>query len=526
MTSPNEEMNDPAVAREKVRESLLSGNFQETERLLRLRLEVAPDDYDAIVALGDVAIQTGRPLEAAMLFRQALGGKPEAHNAAVARHKLGTILQQRGEYPEALALLEQLPPDWRLRFQVRGQLAVLLGMLGRRDEEIAAYRSLIEEQPDNPVLWQLFGNALNYAGNYEEAVAALRRATAIRPEFGGPWWSLANLKSFRFENADIDTMRSVLRGGTAPADAMHIHFALGRALETGGDYAGSFQHYDAGNRTRLAMLRPEEAEVPEIDPIIEPYSFDIFARHAGVGDPSEAPIFIVGLPRSGSTLIEQILASHSMIEATTELSILGQLLAEAGGPRGIVNASPKELADIGLAYLDRAKPFRHLGRPRFIDKQPANWSLVGMIRLILPNAKIIDARREPMACGFSNFKQLYAIGGHFSYTQEGIGRFYRGYLRMMRHFDRVQPGAVYRCLHDRLVDDLEGEVRRMLNYLGLPFEASCLEFHRTRRAVNTPSADQVRQPIDREAGKSWRPYEQWLGPLMDSLGPDLHDWRT
>jgi Flp pilus assembly protein TadD len=521
-----------AFVREQVEAALRGGDFAEAERLLRGRIERAPGDVEAIAALTDILAQTGRIREGTALLERVLTIEPAAHGLRI---KLSALQQQQEHFPLALRALREVPAEDRQSFDLKIREATLLGRVGRRDDEVAIYEQLLKEQPLNAGLWMTHGNALNYAGRLAEAIAALRKATKIAPGFGEPWWSLANLKRFRFEDGEIAAMEKALRGNLQPVDALHFHFALGRAFEQRRDYARSFDHYAAGNRIRAAGLTPAQTIVtPFVDAAIAAFTRPLFDHYRGAGADSEGPIFIVGLQRSGSTLIEQMLASHPEIEGTAELVTMKQLgdelaaLAAANGRtllEQIASSPPELFRRIGEEYLARTRPYRLEGKRFFIDKLPANWMSIGLIRLALPRAKIIDARRHPMAAGFSNFKQHYATGVTFAYSLESIGRFYADYVRLMRHFDTVQPGAVLHVLNERLIEEPEVQVRRMMEYIGVSFDPACLDFHANKRAVHTPSADQVRQPINREGVDAWRNYQPWLGPLRDALGHALDDWQ-
>lgn len=521
------------LVREQVGAALRAGDSAEAERLLRGRIAQVPADVDASVALADILARAGRLAEASAILDRVLTLAPDAHGARI---QLSALHQEQSHYPLALRLLQQVPPQFRQTLELKARESALLGLVGRRDEEIAIYDELLKQNPKNAGLWMSQGNALNYAGRMDDAVAALRKATKLQPTFGEPWWSLANLKRFRFEDRDVFAMQAALRGELAAVDALHFHFALGRAFEERGDYSRSFDHYAEGNRLRSAGFTPEMTSVSGfVDAAIATFSKPLLDHYRGVGAPEEGPIFVVGLQRSGSTLIEQILASHPDIEGTAELVTMRQLFDELGNLAAANNrnvfqqvaASPPELfRRIGEEYLARTRAYRVENNRFFVDKLPANWMLIGLIRLALPNAKIIDARRHPMACGFSNFKQHYATGITFAYSQESIGGFYRDYLRLMRHFDQVQPGAVLHVINERLIEDPEAEVRRMLDHIGLPWDPSCLDFHANKRAVHTPSAEQVRRPINREGVDAWRNYDRWLGPMKAALGPALDDWES
>ena len=521
-----------ALVREQVGAALRAGDVAEAERLLRARIAQVPNDVDAMAALADILARNGRIPEATDLLHRALALAPAAH---AIRLQLSALHQEQWHFPIALKLLHEVPAGMRESFELKAREAALLGSLGRRDEEIAIYERLVKQRPRDPHLWMSLGNALNYAGRSDEAVKALRKSIKLAPSFGEPWWSLANLKRFRFDERDVAAMKGALRGNLAPIDALHFHFALGRALEERGEYEQSFDHYAAGNRLRSAGLHPEQTRVTGfVDAAIATFAAPLFAHYEGAGAPEEGPIFVVGLQRSGSTLIEQILASHPEIEGTAELMTMQNLweeLAALGARSGrspfeqVRYSEPALFRRIGEEYFARTRSYRAEGRRFFVDKLPANWMNLGLIRLALPKARIIDARRHPMACGFSNFKQHYATGVTFAYSLQSIGRFYRDYLRLMQHFDAVQPGAVLHVLNERLIDDPEREVRRMLEHIGVPFDPACLEFHANKRAVHTPSAEQVRRPINREGVDAWRNYEPWLGPLRDALGSALDNWQ-
>ncbi|WP_395622460.1 sulfotransferase family protein [Sphingomonas daechungensis] len=328
-------------------------------------------------------------------------------------------------------------------------------------------------------------------------------------------------------------MHQALGRKLTPDEALHIHFALGKAYEDQRNFESSFRHYLAGNVIRTSQIDPESVPIDApVEDAIEHCTPEIFERFRGAGCPASDPIFVFGLHRSGSTLIEQILASHPQIEGTSELPVLNALASRLRRSTGqtvgeaIAALDASEIKAIGEEYVERTRPFRHTDKPFFVDKMPGNWINATLIRLALPNAKMIDARRFPMACGFSNFKQNYATGVTFSYSLRAIGEFYFNYWRFMRHFETVQPGAIHHVLNERLIEEPEPEVRRMLDYIGVPFDPACMEFHSNRRAVRTPSAEQVRRPINRDGVDVWRNYEPWLGELKDALGPALENWDS
>lgn len=523
--------NASALALDQAVEAVRSGEPAEAERVLRAHLLTNPADALALAKLADLLRDRGRAREAILLYRRALQADPAMHGARIA---LARLLHGQGEFQHALDQLGQLPAAVRSSYDIQALEAALLGLLGRHEPEIAIYQALVRSRPDAPATWNSLGNALKYAGRTDEAVDALRQSVAVRPGYGEGWWSLANVKTVRFTAADLSAMRKALSRKPSSEDALHLHFALGKALEERNEYEASFGHYAEGNRIRAAGFTPEQMRATAfVDNAIAAFDRPLFDRLAGSGDPTGDPIFVVGLQRSGSTLVEQILASHPLVEGTAELLVMQQLWVElvreceAAGQtiwQALPGLAPERLRQFGADYIERTRQFRRTDRPCFVDKLPANWMNLGLIRLALPNAKIVDARRHPMACGFSNFKQHYATGVAFAYSQDSIGRFYADYLRFMEHFDRVQPGAAHHILNERLIDDPEREVRALLDFAGLPFDPACLQFHRNSRAVNTPSAEQVRRPINRDGVDYWRHYEPWLGALKAALGRAHDDW--
>lgn len=438
-----------------------------------------------------------------------------------------------GDAGRALAMIRALPATERAQFAIAAHEADLLGKLGRHEEELAVLDRLVAGHPDNGSLQLSVANAMKTLGRRDEAVAAARRALEIQPGYGKAWWLLADLKTFTFSDDDVQAMEQELAGDPSPADRLHLHFALGRAFEQRGEAKPAFGHYANGNAIAAAAAPPHSLTA-RVDEAVATFTADFFAARQGFGDDSDAPIFILGLHRSGSTVVEQILGSHPLVEATSELPVLNQVMRLAALDRNTPGATPLEKLTsldraqtqaLGAEYLRRAAAYRMTDKPRFVDKMPANWLLVGLIRLILPNAVIIDARRHPMAAGFSNFRQNYGRGASWTYALDSIGAYYRDYLRLMRHFDRVAPGTVHRVINERLIEDFEPEVRRLLDHAGLPFDPACLDFHRSDRPVRSASAEQVRRPVNREGLDQWRAFEPWLGPLKQALGEALEDWQ-
>ena len=442
---------------------------------------------------------------------------------------------QQGDAAKALSLIRALPAEARREFLIAAHEANLLGMLGRHEEELAALSRLIEAEPRHAGLHLSVANAFKTLGRRDEAIAAARSALALRPGYGKPWWVIADLKNYSFADAEIEAMQSALANAEADADRLHLHFALGRAQEQRGAAEQAFAHYAKGNALATAALPPHAPRRGEpVEGAMGTFTPDFFAARAGFGDDSNAPIFVLGLHRSGSTLVEQILASHPEIEATGELPIIGQLVRSVAADRSLAGDTGLEkvaaldkagAASLGEEYLARAAAYRPGSKPRFVDKMPANWRHIGFIRLILPNAVIVDARRHPMATGFSNFRQHYDAGALWSHSLPAIGNYYRDYLRLVRHFDAVLPGKIHHVINERLIDDFEPEVRRLLDHVGVPFDPACLDFHRSDRPVRSASAEQVRRPVNREGVDQWRKFEPWLGPLKEALGPALEDWQ-
>jgi tetratricopeptide (TPR) repeat protein len=461
-----------------------------------------------------------------LLLEHALQLEPDYH---AMRYDYALALLARHKHAQALEQIERLQKiEPRNRAYRITHATVSVGM-GKHEQAIEEYREILEETPRAADVHLSVAHALKTLGRQAEAVASYRTAFELRPAFGDAYWSLANLKTYRFAGEDIARMREQERASDIGAeDRYHLCFALGKALEDRGDYAESFGYYRRGNALKRADLR-FKIEPLERNARLQAAvcTREFFAARRGSGCDSGEPIFIVGLPRSGSTLLEQILASHSQVEGTTELPNILRFVAELQGrdpdtqepryPAILERLTPADFRGLGEKYLADTRVYR-AGKPRFIDKMPNNFRHLGLIHLILPNARIIDARREPMACCFSNFKQLFASGQEFTYDIEDIARYYRSYVQLMRHWDDALPGKVLRIQYEDVVEDLEGNVRGILDFCGLPFEPACLEFHKTERSVRTASSEQVRRPIFREGVDQWRHFEPWLGSLRAALG--------
>jgi tetratricopeptide (TPR) repeat protein len=454
---------------------------------------------------------------------------------AAALLQLANQARNRGHYAEALAHLQALPDEVRGDFQILTQEAELYCQLGDHDSELGLYDRLIDGWPDAASVWLAKANALKIVGRTDDAVAAARHAIAVQSTYGKAWWVLGDLKTYQFSDDELAAMQRAVEASANPEDRLHLHFALGKAWEDRREAAKAFQNYAQGNALRMQSVPATATTVTRrVDQAIQLFTADFLKTRAGQGFASAAPIFIIGLPRSGTTLIEQILASHPEIEGVGELNVISQLRITIATDETIAAndlisrikaLDVRQRAALGESYIEQASAFRSTRRAMFVDKMPTNWLNVGLIRLILPNARIIDARRHPMASGFSNFRQNYGQGAGWSYSLETIGQYYRDYLRLMRHFDDALPGWAHRVINERLIEDFEPEVRRLLDYVGVGFDPACLEFHRSNRPVRSASAQQVRQPINRMGVDQWRAFEPWLGPLKDALGPALEDWR-
>lgn len=501
--------------------ALHDNRLGEAEPLLRAHLKANPFDVAAIRMLAELAGRIGRLPDAETLLRRAVEIAP---NFLAARSNLATVLYRQGKTEDALTELDALlalDPENASNTNLK---AAAMGRIGEYDEAVALYGQVLARYPEQPKVWMSYGHVLKTVGRQADSVDAYRRAIALAPQLGEVWWSLANLKTVTFSDGDIAAMEGAFdHPKLSDDDRFHLHFALGKALEDRKQAAASFAHYDHGNALRRAMLGYEAAETTkQIDRSIKLFTPDLFAARIGQGCPAPDPVFVVGMPRAGSTLVEQILASHSQVEGTMELPDIPALATRVGARKGGLGAfEPQELRAMGEEYLERTRIQRKTAKPFFIDKLPNNWAHIGLIQLILPNAKIVDARRHPLGCCFSNFKQHFARGQAFSYGLDDMGRYYADYVRYLAHIDAVLPGRVHRVIYERMVEDSETEIRALLAALDLPFEESCLRFYENDRAVRTASSEQVRRPIYREGTEQWQMFEPWLGALKAALGSVL-----
>ena len=507
--------------------ALANNRLAAAESLLRRQLAHSPQDVAAMRMLAQIAAEREDYAQAERLLQECLKLAP---GYSQARFDLARILHSQQKAAPILPLLERLLALEPQSLRYRTLQAAAYNLLGQNERSTQILSGLLAEFPGNELVWLYYGHALRTAGHLDQAIVAYRKSTDLQPGFGEAWFSLANLKTLRFSAGDVAAMQAQLaREDLKDNDRLQFEFALGKALEDAGEFAASFAHYARGNALRRAAVVYDPDSVTRLVQRTQTlYTQEFFSARAGFGSQAPDPIFIVGLPRSGSTLIEQILASHSQVEGTRELPDVPGFALELGAleragvppayPQSVARLTQTQVTSLGERYLAQTRPHRLLGRPRFIDKMPINFFHIGLINLMLPNARIIDARRSPLACCFSNFKQHFQTGLWFSYSLEDIGHYYRDYARLMAHFDAVLPGCIHRVGYEDLVADLEGEVRRLLEYCGLPFEEQCLRFHETRRVVQTASSEQVRRPLYAEGIDQWRNFEPWLGPLKDALG--------
>lgn len=506
--------------------------LEEGASILKARLERLPGDPAATRLLGEIHWRRGEMIEALALVERAVGLAP---GFDLARDFLIRLLLQANRLPEALQHAQVLTASPIKNPGNDLVMASVLVRLGKHEQARIIYEGLLAERPDQPQLWQNLGHVLKTLGAQAGAIHAYRQAVTYQPTMGEAWWSLANLKTVKLSAGDIAAMTQALGDLERDEeknkdDIFHLHFSLGKALDDAEDYPAAFRHYDQGNRLRRTMVQHDADEFSAaVAAAADTFSAPFIAHKGAGGCPAPDPIFVVGLPRSGSTLVEQILASHSQIEGTMELPemmIIASRLqsrvdeGEFSDLREMVmSLTAADRLRLGEEYIEKTRVHRQTDRPLFIDKMPNNWQHAGLIKLILPNAKIVDARRHPLSCGLSCWKQHFARGQTFSYDLAEIGRYYRDYVGLMAAYDAAAPGAVHRVIYERIVADTRGEVERLLAYLGLAFEEGCLTFWQNNRAVRTASSEQVRRPIFTDALDHWRHFEPWLGPLVQALGP-------
>lgn len=513
--------------------ALADNQIAVAEALLREHLKQHPTGVAAIRMFAEVAARLGRYADAEALLERCLELAPSFVGA---RHNYAYVLQRQNKLAKSLEQIEHLLAIDPRNPGFRNMHAAVLGRAGDYERALKIYAEVVKEYPTNAKVWMSYGHALKTAGQQGECVSTYRRAIELSPRLGEAYWSLANLKTFRFGAADVAAMQEQLRrNDLSEEDRFHFHFSLGKAFEDAREYARSFEHYERGNSLRRAMVHYDADETSQqVQRSKQLLTSEFFAAREGRGSPAPDPIFIVGLPRAGSTLLEQILSSHPLVEGTMELPDIIDMARSLGGgrvrgeaskyPEVLAHLCADQLRELGDQYIANTRIQRKTDAPFFIDKMPNNFAHIGFIQLILPRAKIIDARRHPLGCCLSGFKQHFARGQPFTYGLEDIGRYYRDYVELMAHFDAVLPGRVHRVIYETMVEDTENEVRRLLDYCALPFDERCLRFYENDRAVRTASSEQVRRPIYRDGVDHWQHYEPWLGPLKRALGPVLESY--
>jgi tetratricopeptide (TPR) repeat protein len=511
-----------------------AGKLGQAEQICRNFLHDHPTDVNAIRLLAEIGIKLGVYDDAQNLLERCLELAPDFD---IARLNYANVLSQRNQLEASLAQVNLLLEKEPEKQSLLGLKAQVLVKMADFPAALPIYETLMTRFAPRPKIALAYGHALKTVGDQEQAIVAYRQAAALQPGFGDAWWSLANLKTFRFQDKDLDVMRSeMLAQNNTVQDRYHLSFALGKALEIRGEYEESFKFYDLGNRAKVKLERYSSDENhAEVQRIINTCTPEVVSAPKGSGCQDPDPIFIVGLPRSGSTLLEQILASHSQVDGTKELPDILGIVRRIGGKRKktevsrypaiLAEMSDSQFRELGEEYLQRTRIQRGAA-PFFIDKMPNNFFHVGLINRMLPNATIIDARRHPMAACFSGFTQLFAKGQPFTYGLGNIGRYYRDYVTLMDHWDQVLPGKVHLALYEEVVADTENQVRQLLAHCGLPFEQACLQFYETQRPVRTASSEQVRQPIYSSGLDHWRHYEVYLGPVREALGPALARYPT
>lgn len=517
-------LNEGRAALVEAAQAIAQGDLSRAEGRVRAILATHPDDVEAIRLLAAVARTAGFPEDAIQLLRRAIALSP---SFVLAYADLAFLLCRLQRADEAVALLDRAAFDYPGVIWPLSLKAAVFSSERRAEEALAAHEAVVALGPNASIPWMNYALALKTQGRTGDAVSAYRKSLQLDPANGAAWWGLANLRTIRLDAEDVASMERALPMPSDPFQKVQLQFALGKALGDEGRYEESFRHYEAANLLRGTLVPYNAASVGDLvqkaEAILTP---EIFARHqAGQGGGEEA-IFIVGMPRSGSTLVEQILASHPMVEGLGELFELRETASQMTG-RGVeMSALSDALARLGVGdartlgnqYLLSIRRHRQTDRPYFTDKMPANWQLVPLIRMILPKAKIIDVRRSPMACCFSSFTTYFNRETSFPTNLEDLAAFYRDYADLMTHMDAVLPGQIHRVQYERIVEDLETEVRHLLDFIGLPFDPACLRFHETQRPIHTPSAQQVRQPINQDGLYRWRDYEPWLAPLRARIG--------
>jgi len=508
---------------------LRDGKLGKAERIARDLLKKHPADVSAIRMLADIGLKLGQLKDAGHLLERCLELAPGFH---AARHSYAVVLMRQQKPEAAIHETEKLLAEEPNNPNFLTLKASVLTRIGDQSGALEIYEKVLKNYPNQARAQMSYGHTLKTVGRLDEAIEAYKKCIRLSPEVGEAYWSLANLKTFRFSDEDIDNMRRQVttEGGDAD-DQSHLAFALGKALEDCKGYDESFKFYRRGNAIRR-VAHGHNPKVNVLDSLRQvralPRAF--FEQREGWGCQTPDPIFVVGLPRAGSTLLEQILASHSQVEGTSELQDVITISRKLGNrnrenpagkyPEVLAELTRDQFRELGESYVETTRIHR-TDTPFFIDKMPNNFRHIGLIHLILPNSKIIDARRHPMGGCFSGFKQLFAHGQTFTYDLEGIGKYYRDYVKVMDHWDAALPGRVHRVQYEEMVADTDAQIRALLDYCELDFEEQCLRFYETDRAIRTPSAEQVRKPIYKEGLEQWRNFEAHLDPLKEALGPEI-----
>lgn len=506
-----------------------AGRFDEAAQLALRHVRAHPDEPRGIFLLGNIAMSMTALQAAEKFFRQALSRDPG--NREIERG-LASSLRQQDRLSEALELFERIIATGPDDPEIRAIMALILDKLGRTEDAETMLARLVESHPRNPAYWISYGHNLRAGGKTDEAIQAYRSAITVDPERGDAWWGIANIKQHVLDDDDLAALRDALATAVDDLNLAPLNFSMARALHDRKRYADAFRHYSEANRLWAESLDYQADELTEeVTQSSQLFDRSFYENDQG-GDPSNAPIFIVSLPRSGSTLLEQMLDSHSQVEALGELPHIHALIrtmmetatrhGTSSVPEAIDRLSPEDRTAFGREYLRRAAIHRKSDASNFIDKLPHNWSNIAFIRRILPNARFLDIRRGAMSCCFANFTHSFSRAHASSFALKDIGRSYFDYVRLMDHFDQAAPGMVHHVKYEELVENPEFELRRIMDYLGLPWDESVLSFHKSKRTVRTPSAEQVRRPLNREGMQNWQPYSQWLGPLREALG-DLAD---
>ncbi|WP_300541792.1 tetratricopeptide repeat-containing sulfotransferase family protein [Maricaulis sp.] len=513
---------------------LYEGKLLKAEQLCRAFLQKTPHHIEAMRLLAEIGTRFGVLEDADFLLESAIEFEPD--NTQL-RLDYIQVLRKRQKFEAALEQARHLYESDPANPIFQSHFAIESMQTGEYERALELFDTILAHLPEDPATLTSRGHALKTMGRHDEAVASYRKAFAVKPDHGDAYYALANLKTYVFTDGEIAAMREQ----EASADLsfqnrIHLCFALGKAFEDRGEYDAAFEYYERGNDLKRVQTRyTSEQMAEELQAQASVCTADLFEKQGGKGCEAPDPIFIVGLPRAGSTLLEQILASHSQVDGTLELPNILALSHRLRGrkrvsdkthyPRVLFDLTAEQLRTLGEDYIENTRIHRQ-GAPFFTDKMPNNFRHIGLIKLILPDAKIIDARREPMACCFSGFKQLFAEGQEFTYGLDEIGRYYRGYVELMDHWNAVLPGQILRVHYEDVVADLETQVRRILDFCGLEFEQACLDFHTTERAVRTASSEQVRQPIYQSGVEQWRHFEDHLDPLKQALGPALETYRS